>query len=76
MESKKGTVKALRRTWVSGTLPRIFSIFSSTSGVNFGMTSMALRFSVICSGLDAPRMTVDVLGFFATHANASAETVV
>lgn len=37
---------------------------------------MALRFSVTCSGLDAPRMTVDVLGFFATHAKASAETVV
>ena len=31
---------------------------------------------MICSGLDAPRMTVDVLGFFATHAKASAATVV
>jgi hypothetical protein len=31
---------------------------------------------VTCSGLDAPRMTVEVLGFFATHASARALTVV
>lgn len=60
----------------AGVFSRILSIFSNTSGVNFGMTSMALRFSKICSGLDAPRMTVEVLGFFATQARARAETVV
>ena len=68
--------KELQHTWSSGLLSRIFSIFSITSGVNLGMTSIALRFSMICSGLDAPRMTVDVLGFFAIHAKASAVTVV
>ena len=78
VSEKKVQMKKRRRqrTSSSGLLSKIFSILSITSGVNLGMTSMALRFSVTCSGLDAPRMTVDVLGFFATHAKASAETVV
>jgi hypothetical protein len=67
---------SLRRTCASGSLSKIFSILCNNSGVNLGIISMALRFSMICSGLDAPRMTVEVLGFFATHAKASTETVV
>jgi hypothetical protein len=64
------------RTKLSGAEPRIFSIFSIITGVNLGMTSRALRFSRTCSGLDAPRMTVEVLGFFATQARARADMVV
>jgi len=64
------------RTGASGALPKIFSIFSKTSRVNFGITSSALRFCLTCSGFDAPRITVDVLGFLATHARARALTVV
>jgi hypothetical protein len=65
-----------QRTKLSGAEPRIFSIFSIITGVNLGITSRALRFSRICSGLDAPRMTVEVLGFFATQARARADMVV
>jgi hypothetical protein len=54
----------------AGLLPRMSSIFASTSGVSFGMTSSALRLSATCAGRDAPRMTDDVFGFRATHASA------
>ena len=53
-----------------GLLSRIASIFCIISGVNFGITSIALRLSMTCSGFDAPRMTVDVFGFTASHARA------
>lgn len=36
---------------------------------------MALRLSRTCSGRDAPRMTVLVYGFFATHASARCESL-
>lgn len=39
-------------------VPTISSIFFMTSGVSFGSTSSALRFSFSCSGFDAPRITV------------------
>lgn len=55
---------------------KIASIFSNTSGVNLGKTSIALRFSVTCSGEVAPRMTVEVLGLRATQASARAAVVV
>ena len=51
-------------------MSRIFSTFSKISGVSLGMTSNAFRLSTICSGLDAPRMTVLVLGLTASHASA------
>ena len=51
------------------------SIFSNTEGVNFGITSKAFKLSTTCSGFEAPNMTVDVLGFMATHANARWETL-
>ena len=65
-----------KHTVGTGLLSKIFSIFSMISGVSLGRTSNALRFSRTCSGFDAPRMTVDVLGFLATHASASAVGVV
>jgi len=58
-----------------GLFCRISSILAMISGVNLGMTSRALRFSSTCSGLDAPRMTVDVFGFTATHARARCVTL-
>jgi hypothetical protein len=58
-----------------GLLSKIASIFSIISGVNFGITSIALRLSMTCSGFDAPRMTVDVFGFLASHARARWVTV-
>ena len=54
----------------SGLFPKISSILLSISGVNFGMTSNAFKLSATCSGFDAPRITVLVYGFFATHAKA------
>ena len=54
---------------------KISSIFSRTGGVSFGITSRAFKFSRTCSGLDAPRMTVLVFGFAATHASASWPTL-
>lgn len=54
---------------------KIFSIFSKTAGVSFGITSRAFKFSRTCAGLDAPRMTVLVFGLIATHARASCATV-
>jgi len=83
-QNKKGKIirttcsqakRGRRRTRASGLLSRIASILSIISGVNFGITSTALRLSKTCSGLDAPRMTVDVFGFFANHASASWETL-
>src|SRR5882762_6824019 len=59
------------RTGGSGLLPKIFSIFSIISGVNLGMTSRALRLSMTCSGLLAPRIIVLVFGSLASHASAS-----
>ena len=56
-------------------LSRIFSISSMISGVSLGITLSALRLSVTCSGLDAPRMTVLTLGFLAAHARARWVTV-
>ena len=38
----------------SGLLSKIFSIFSTTSGVSLGRTSSAFKLSTICSGLVAP----------------------
>lgn len=60
-----------RLTSGAGLLLRICSISSNIAGVNFGMTSSALRFSTTCSGFDAPRMTVLVVGMRATQAKAS-----
>ena len=54
----------------AGLLSRIASILSRTSGVSLGMTSNAFKLSRTCSGFEAPRMTVLVLGFLATQANA------
>lgn len=65
-----------RRTTGVGLLARILSIFAIISGVSLGMTSRALRLSTICWGRVAPKMTVDVLGFLATHARAKAVGVV
>lgn len=65
-----GKFKAYRRTKGEGLLSKIFSIFSRTSGVSFGITSSALRLSRTCSGFDAPRMTVLVLGLTANQARA------
>lgn len=59
----------------AGLLPKMPSTFSTIAGVSFGMTSSALRLSTICSGLEAPRMTVDVLGFRAIHASARWDTL-
>lgn len=59
----------------AGLVLRISSISSKISDVNFGMTSSALMFSRTCSGFEAPRMTVLVVGKRATHAKASCETV-
>lgn len=59
-----------------GLLSSIFSIFSIISSVSRGRTPNAFKFSVTCSGLVAPRMTVEVFGFFATQARASAAGVV
>ncbi len=42
-----------------GLLPRISSICDMISGVSFSIRSSDLRFSMICSGFDAPRMTVE-----------------
>lgn len=64
-----------RRTQGEGLFPTISSIFSRTAGVSLGMTSSALRLSKTCSGLDAPRMTVEVFGFRATHASARCDTL-
>lgn len=63
------------RTGGLGLFLTMFSIFSRISGVNFGITSIALRLSRTCAGLVAPRMTVLVFGFRATQANASCPTV-
>jgi hypothetical protein len=59
----------------SGLFSRMASILSMTSGVNLGKTSSALRLSRTCSGFVAPKMTVDVLGFFATQARARCATL-
>ena len=59
----------------AGLLSKIFSIFSSISGVILGITSSAFRLSVTCSGFDAPRMTVLVLGLAATQASARCVTL-
>lgn len=64
------------RTGASGLFPNILSILFNSSSVNLGTTSIALRFSKICSGLLAPNITVEVFGYLATHAKASAEIVV
>jgi hypothetical protein len=59
-----------------GLLSNTFSIFSITSGVNLGKTSIAPKFSINCSGLVAPRMTVLVYGLtLVTHASASCATL-
>jgi hypothetical protein len=50
------------------------SILSMISGVSLGMTSSAFRLSRTCSGFEAPRMTVLVFGFLATHASARCVT--
>ena len=52
-------------------MPKIVSIFFMISGVNFGITSRALRLSMTCSGLLAPRMIVLVFGFLASQAGTS-----
>ena len=59
-----------------GRFPRIASTFSIIAGVRRGRTSSALRLSITCWGLDAPRITVDVCGCLAIHASASAVGVV
>ena len=66
------TSNGIRTTATSGfgLLSKIFSILSKTSGVNFGSTSSALRLSMTCSGREAPKMTVLVLGCLATQARA------
>ena len=63
-------------TSASGVFDKIWSILRRISGVSLGTTSIALRFSVICSGFDAPRITVAVFSFFATHARANAVVLV
>lgn len=47
------------------------SMRAMTSGVSFGITSRAPRFSVSCVTFEAPVMTVLTRGFFATQAIAS-----
>jgi hypothetical protein len=59
-----------------GLFQSIASIFSIISSVGRGRTSSALRFSCNYSGELAPRMTLDVFGFLATHAKARALGVV
>ena len=66
-KTERGTIT---HTASSGLFPKISSTVSKIAGVNFGMTASAFRLSVTCSGLDAPRMTVEVLGLVATHAKA------
>ena len=66
----------LLRTNGAGLFCRISSISAKISGVSFGKTSIALRFSMTCSGFEAPRMTVEVLGWRATQARARAAVVV
>lgn len=63
------------RTMGAGLFPRMPSTFSTIAGVNLGMTSSALRLSTICSGFEAPRMTVDVFGLRAIHASARCDTL-
>lgn len=60
------------RTKGSGLFPRISSICARCSSVIFGSTFSASRFSSSCSAEETPRMMVEVLGFFASHASASA----
>lgn len=62
-------------TSILGLLPNIASICSIISSVIFGSTSSAFKFCNSCAGEDTPRMTVEVLGSFATHARASAVAV-
>lgn len=42
-----------------GLLPKISSISDMISGVNFSIKSSDSRFSIICSGFEAPKMTVE-----------------
>jgi hypothetical protein len=60
------------QTKASGLFPRISSICARCSSVIFGSTFSASRFSSSCSAEETPRMMVEVFGFFASHASASA----
>lgn len=55
----------------AGLVPNTFSISSITLGVNLGSTSRAPKFSVTCSLLLAPVITVETRGFLAHQARAS-----